>query len=238
MIQRPSAELTLLVALTLGLIASCASPRAGGSHGALPPVWAVGPDRLLELDPDAKIRIDLLPMYGGMDRSTNPALAQADAELIAKTTAAAGSRAAASERYCALGIQYYLADNYEKAMMRFNQAWLLDESNPNVFHGFAAVHADHRNYIAAGGFIDRALELGLENPVFLVDAAFLLAAREGDLSAERGGPPSNERIAEIRAETEQLFDRAEQTIDEQDRDYLNERRDLTRRMLADEPASR
>jgi tetratricopeptide (TPR) repeat protein len=102
-----------------------------------------------------------LPMYGGLDRQAIPETKAIDDALIEGTMKEFGSREAASERFVEQGFRYYFQDDLSTAMKRFNQGWLLNPSNPNVFHGFAAVLNDQENHCEARKMIQRALELGL-----------------------------------------------------------------------------
>ncbi|MDR4464748.1 MAG: hypothetical protein MRJ66_10840 [Nitrospira sp.] len=114
--------------------------------------------------------IDQVPMYGGMDRQSVPQLKQADEQLIDGTAKEFGSREKASEAFVDQGIRYYKADNYAAAMRRFNQAWLLNPNNPDVFWGFGMVFHDEGNVCEAKNMIDRAISLKLSKPVALADA--------------------------------------------------------------------
>jgi len=114
--------------------------------------------------------IDQAPMYGGMDRQSVPQLKQADEQLIAGTTKEFGSRDKASDAFVDQGIRYYKSDNYAAAMRRFNQAWLLNPSNPDVFWGFGMVFHDEGNVCEAKNMIDRAISLKLSKPIALADA--------------------------------------------------------------------
>lgn len=194
-------------ALALGLVltTACASPSP--VPAVLPPVWAVGPDRLLELDPEAEIRTNILPMYGGTDRAANQVADMADKQFIEQTSAEFGGRVEASKRYAEQGLKFYDADNYEKAMMRLNQAWLLDETNPDVFYGFAAVYQDHNNHLEAGDFAATSLELGQKDPKRLVNCAFLLA-RQAVARTQVEGTPSDAEVERIQAKLRPLIDRA------------------------------
>ena len=117
--------------------------------------------------------IDQVPMYGGMDRSAHPTLKAADEKLIAGVTRAFGTRETASDRFVDQGIRFYHRGDYQTAMKRFNQAWLLNPKNPKAFWGFAIVRHDQGAYGGAKKWIDQALKLGLTNPVALADAGML-----------------------------------------------------------------
>ncbi|QDV04884.1 hypothetical protein Poly30_03780 [Planctomycetes bacterium Poly30] len=209
------------------LAAACASPApapaaasaAAPDHdSAVPPVWAVGADRLLELDPDAKIPTNILPMYGQTDRS-QWLVSAADKQFIAQTSAAFGGRESASEVYAQKGLKFYLEDQYEMAMKRLNQAWLLDETNPDVFYGFACVYQDHQNYLEAGDFAATSIELGQEHPVRMADCAFLIAAQAG-ARVPTEGVPSQAEIVRIQDQLRPLFARALATAAPSDRGYV------------------
>ncbi|WP_223787780.1 hypothetical protein [Marinicella meishanensis] len=88
---------------------------------------------------DPGVRIDQVPMYGGMDRSADPRLAAGDAQFTAQVLAEYGDPRTGSLAYVDQGFAYYAEDNLDDAMRRFNQAWLLDDSNPEVYYGFGSV---------------------------------------------------------------------------------------------------
>jgi hypothetical protein len=113
----------------------------------------------------------LVPMYGGLDRQSDPVLKGADEALIEGTTKAFGSRAAASKRFTDEGFRFYFHDDISTAMRRFNQGWLLDPKNPDVFYGFMAVMNDVEKFCDARRFGEQAFALGLErSPETLADA--------------------------------------------------------------------
>lgn len=78
-------------------------------------------------------------MYGPMDRNNYLLLKWGDEKLIADTTAAYGSRHAASEAFVAVAWKHLESDDLENAIRRFNQAWLLEPENPDVYWGFVSV---------------------------------------------------------------------------------------------------
>jgi hypothetical protein len=113
----------------------------------------------------------LIPMYGGLDRQSDPVLKGADDALIEGTTKAFGSRSAASKRFTDEGFRFYFHDDLSTAMRRFNQGWLLDPKNADVFYGFMAVMNDHEKYCDARRYGEQAFVLGLErSPETLADA--------------------------------------------------------------------
>jgi len=105
-----------------------------------------------------------------MDRQAVPELKSADERLIADVSKEYGSKEKGSDAFVNQGVRYYQADNLSMAMKRFNQAWLLNPSNPNVFWGFAMVYHDQGENCKAKEMIDRSISLNLERPIALADA--------------------------------------------------------------------
>lgn len=114
--------------------------------------------------------IDEVPMYGETDRQSDPALRMVDEKLIADVSKEFGNREKGSDAFIDQGIRFYRMDNVSLAMKRFNQAWLLDPSNPNVFWGFALVYHDQGENCKAKEMIDRGVSLNLSRPMALADA--------------------------------------------------------------------
>ena len=124
-----------------------------------------------------RLPIDQVPMYGGMDRAAVPSLEQADEDFIRKTAAHYGGREKAAVVWIEQGFRFYEANNLAKAMARFNQAWLLDPNNPQVYWGFGAVLHDRNQAFAAYDMLKRAHALGFRDPGFLADLGKAAAIR-------------------------------------------------------------
>jgi Tfp pilus assembly protein PilF len=118
--------------------------------------------------------VDQVPMYGGADRSIHPILRAADEKLIEDTTRHYGSRLKASAAFVENGFAYYARDDLANAMRRFNQAWLLDSNNPEVYFGFGAVLHDKGMNCAASAQFDKAASFGRYVQGLTPDAARLL----------------------------------------------------------------
>jgi len=105
-----------------------------------------------------KVRIDQVPMYGGMDRSAVPKLNKGDAKFIAKVTKEYGTRNLAAKAWVDQGFKFFEMKNYKKAMQRFNQAWLLDPDYADVYWGFSAVLYDKGDNCGSMRIAEKALE--------------------------------------------------------------------------------
>jgi hypothetical protein len=121
--------------------------------------------------------VDQLPMYGGMDRSMVPELQKADNDLIIGVTGAFGSRENAAKEFINTGFAFYNRNNFGNAMRRFNQAWLLDPKNPEVYWGFSAVLHDQQKFDLAYDMARRAYDLGFRDSCFLADIGRLSVLR-------------------------------------------------------------
>jgi len=87
---------------------------------------------------EAKTDFRLLPKYGGHPKTAEQKAL--DQQLIDYNTALDGTRLKASDHLVNLGFHYLYQENLKTAMYRFNQAWLLDAGNPNVFWGFGGLY--------------------------------------------------------------------------------------------------
>jgi len=140
------------------------------------------------------IPIDQVPMYGGMDRSSIPELKKGDEEFISHVTKHWGSRKAAARAWIEQGFVFHQKDESEMAMRRFNQAWLLDPDNPEVYWGFSSVLYDKGDNCGAMQMGQKAEDAGIEtmNPpnqaMILADIAMITticAVSEGSRQSDR-----------------------------------------------------
>lgn len=81
--------------------------------------------------------INLLPMYGTSSKC--PAQINDDRTYIASCDQQFTSRKIASEYHSAAGCRCFEQRELDIAMKRFNQAWLLDSTNAEVYWGFASI---------------------------------------------------------------------------------------------------
>lgn len=111
---------------------------------------------LITASPAIAQPVDQLPMYGGLDRNSDASLRAADEKLIADTTRHYGSREKAGAVFVSNGFAFYGRDDLANAMRRFNQAWLLDPNNPEVYFGFAVVLHDQGKICEAATQFEKA----------------------------------------------------------------------------------
>lgn len=84
--------------------------------------------------------LNQLPMYGGREKSAE--MKKADAEFLAGIEKQGLSREDGAKKAMQAGWRFFDKKDLATAMKRFNQAWLLDPENGNIYHGFAVVTSE------------------------------------------------------------------------------------------------
>ena len=92
---------------------------------------------------EAKTDIRFLPKYGYAEKS--PEQLEADAKFLRVTLPQFASERLASEHYIEVGFSYLYHD-IKKAMYRFNQAYLLDSTNSDIYWGYGGVYMILEDY--------------------------------------------------------------------------------------------
>ncbi len=92
---------------------------------------------------EAKTNIRLLPKYGHAQKTD--AQKKLDQEFIETVLKKDSTNRKASDHLISLGFQYLYRD-IKTAMYRFNQAYLLDSSNTDIFWGFGGVYMTLGDY--------------------------------------------------------------------------------------------
>lgn len=119
----------------------------------------------------------LQPMYGPGEKTE--ASKKADAAYVAKIESLGVTRVDAAKRTIGTAWTYFEHGDLDGAILRFNQAWLLDPENSEVYHGFAAVSAQRG---VAPSEIESYYQTGLSKPsptpAFYVDYARFLTLQK------------------------------------------------------------
>jgi tetratricopeptide (TPR) repeat protein len=107
---------------------------------------SIAQDPFAKWEEDSKTNKGLLPMYGHLPKSE--AEIKNDSDFINKIMVLPQfkTRREASNHMINLGFQYYYRSDFKTAMYRFNQAYLLDTTNAEIFWGYGAI------YMAMGQF--------------------------------------------------------------------------------------
>ena len=163
---------------------------------------------LLSCASNPAVKIDQVPMYGGIDRSANPRLAEGDKQFLEQVIKEYGNKRTASEKFVDQGFRFYHGNNMSNAMKRFNQAWLLDDSNPEVYHGFASVLLNHEKDCEALTMMNKAVGLDwggrwINRSGFYTDLGFITA-----MCAGYGSDMTADKKQSMALESEQWFNKA------------------------------
>lgn len=119
---------------------------------------------------EAGTNIRLLPAYGYVSKT--PEMIRADDEFIRRTMERQkfeGSRRKASEEMVSIGFRYLNENNVKVAMYRFNQAFLLDSTNSNLYRGFGAVYVYLQLYEKALAQYEKGIQQQADNPLLWRD---------------------------------------------------------------------
>lgn len=132
---------------------------------------------------EARNNIRLLPRYGDVEKT--PEQKKADRQLIDAYVAQTGSREKGSELIIKRGFDYLYKGDLKTAMYRFNQAWLLNPQNPNVYWGFGAVYFSLGDFDKALEQYDEGLKADENNSNILTDKATIYMTRYMDGKSEK-----------------------------------------------------
>lgn len=124
------------------------------------------PMTLDKWEQEAKTNIRLLPKYGYALKTE--AQKKSDQELIASVLEKDSSRRKASDQFIQLGFSYLNRD-IKSAMYRFNQAYLLDSTNTDIYWGFAAVYMTLGDYSKAEKQYQEGLAINPNSTHLLTD---------------------------------------------------------------------
>ncbi|QRR00744.1 tetratricopeptide repeat protein [Dyadobacter sandarakinus] len=122
-----------------------------------------------EWQKEAKENIRLLPKYGNKPKTR--AQLDADKQLIESYIKQEGSRQKASDMLIEAGFQYLQEGEVKTAMYRFNQAWLLNPDNEDVYWGWGAIYSSFSDLAKALEQYDEGLKKNPKNPKLLTDKA-------------------------------------------------------------------
>jgi len=135
-------------------------------------------------------RIDNLPLYGQPNIERSAEMRKLDEEFIATAVAGLGTRERASDAWWAEGERFVAERNFDYAMRRYNQAWLLNPSGFKPWWGIARVLMESGRPDEAQMFFARAISLvndKFQEPAVITDAAnsyVAIARRSEDAQAK------------------------------------------------------
>lgn len=115
---------------------------------------------------EASTNIRLIPKYGHVQKTD--AQRESDRQFIETMLKQDTTRRRASDHFVELGFKYLNRD-VKTAMYRFNQAFLLDSTNTDIYWGYGAVYMTLGDYSRAERFYSEGLSLNPYNTHLLTD---------------------------------------------------------------------
>jgi tetratricopeptide (TPR) repeat protein len=104
--------------------------------------------------------INKLPMYGNIKKCKQQI---ADDSTFVTDCDKLGTRIDVAKHMIMRGWQYFYNKNLDTAMMRFNQAWLLDSANSEIYWGFGDILGAQGQFKQSIPFFERSLKLKNDN---------------------------------------------------------------------------
>lgn len=105
--------------------------------------------------------INKLPMYGNLKKCREQI--EVDEQFLKYIDDKYESRNVAAGQLVKRGWEYFYRGQLDTSMMRFNQAWLLDSLNSDVYWGFANILGSRKDFKASLYFFNRSLKLNSGN---------------------------------------------------------------------------
>ncbi|MGB8194018.1 MAG: hypothetical protein WCF67_18940 [Chitinophagaceae bacterium] len=124
-----------------------------------------------EWEKESKTNSRLLPRYGLLQKT--PEQINSDSAFIKNILSQPQfkTRREASDHLINLGFQYYYRKDLKTAMYRFNQAYLLDAGNTDIFWGYGAIYMAFGRLDLAKQQYETGLSLNPANTHLLTDLA-------------------------------------------------------------------
>jgi tetratricopeptide (TPR) repeat protein len=113
--------------------------------------------------------INTLPMYGGVKKCKEQI--EADRQFIALVDKQYSKREDAAKHMVQRGWEYLSAQKLDTSMMRFNQAWLLDSSNYQIYWGYGDLMGIQNKFKESLPYFMRSIQLNPNNIRLLQDAS-------------------------------------------------------------------
>lgn len=133
------------------------------------------PIKYADWQAEAKKDNRLLPEYGGAPR-TKAQKAEDETYIKTATEEMHADRHDGSNQLVDLGFKYIEKGDLRAAMYRFNQAWILDPKNANIYSGFGTIYFIFQDLKRSIQYFDKGLAMDGKNSNLLTYKARSLMA--------------------------------------------------------------
>lgn len=118
---------------------------------------------------DCPENINKLPMYGQVKKCKEQI--ESDKNFLAECAKTGKTRKESAQHLVMRGWEYLYAKKPDTSMMRFNQAWLLDSLNADIYWGFGNLLGMQGKFKESIPFFERSTKINPENAKVWHDAA-------------------------------------------------------------------
>lgn len=105
--------------------------------------------------------VNELPLYGEVEKC--PQQLEADSLFLERVNQTFANRKGAIQYHIAEGWKYFYQNDYRSAIKRFNQAWLLDSLDAEIYWGFGNLLGLQQKYEESLRFFDKSINLDSTN---------------------------------------------------------------------------
>jgi tetratricopeptide (TPR) repeat protein len=105
--------------------------------------------------------INLLPMYGEVKKCEEQI--EIDKQFLSDCDKQFKNRREASDKYVEIAWGFFYNNDIEASMKRFNQAWLLDKNNSEVYWGFGNLMGMKKNYNQSILLLEKSIKINPNN---------------------------------------------------------------------------
>ncbi|MEA5258621.1 hypothetical protein VB264_12565 [Arcicella aquatica] len=110
---------------------------------------------------DCPQNINILPMYGGVKKCKEQI--EIDKDFLNECDRFFKNRNKAISHHLYRAWEYYYKNDFDTSMKRFNQAWLLDSTNADVYWGFGNILGRQLKFDESLIYFNKSLKLNAKN---------------------------------------------------------------------------
>jgi len=109
------------------------------------------------------VKPNVLPMFGKKQLTTE--MVRINEDFVKRCDSVFKDRKEACAHHIERGWQYFYSNHLDTSMMRFNQAWLLDSSNADIYWGFGNILGKQHKFKESIPFFEKSIKLNPNNAI-------------------------------------------------------------------------